>query len=67
MRYAVSNPRMRPWQCVKGNGGVQMVLSMVGHIPHHKAHGPRGQCGARIGQTIGILTTPGMFGKRDCP
>ena len=67
MSEPFTDPRMRPRQGVEGNRRVEMVLGMIGHVPHQKTHRPPGQGRPRVGQAIGILAAPGVLGKGNRP
>jgi hypothetical protein len=64
MRQAGMQVDMRPWQGMKGNRRIEMMLSIVGHVPHQKTHWPRCQGGACVGEAIGILTAAGILGEQ---
>ena len=52
-------------QAVKGDGRMQVVLCMVGHIPHQKPDRPTGQRRAGVGQAVGVFGAAGMLRQQD--
>ncbi len=49
---ALANIIVGTWQSVKGDRGVEVMLGVIGHVPHEKAYWPGGQRGTRVSETL---------------
>jgi len=53
-------------QSVKRNRGIQVMLGMVGHVPHKQSNGKGAQRCPRIGQTIPVFAACCMLDDQQC-
>ena len=51
-------------QAMEGHEGVEIVLGVIGHVPHQQPQQRRGQHGAGIGQPVAVVGAKRELGEQ---